>query len=1158
MDGAVGPRGPGASGGLGGGGAADPPAIRVLGPLEIGPPDRPTRVEGKLVRLLAVLIANVNEPVTVDRLCDAVWGDTRPQTFESGLRGHLSRARAVLANAQCPFSIDAQSWGDEPGYCLTIAPEQVDHARFSQLVDQSRTHPATAADLEAALRLWRGSPFGGIDLQDLQPTVFRLEERHLALIDELALLHLAEGRPLDAVALLQPQHAAHLDREATGAALARALFAAGRQIEALEACRRTMTYLREEFGVEPTSTITEAELQILTHRAEPEPDAEARWERAPDALLQRCTGPFVGRDDSLDRLDRMLAGVSDHGVAVLLVGEAGMGKTRLLAETALRCTREGARCVHVAADPVSPAPFDVGVRLLRSLQVDQPVPVCDAAHAVLTAIESHRTTVGPAEALRGLEDSLDVLVRAISARPAPLVLLLDDAQWIDSASLSIVRHLTRSGGRGLGVVMAARRGEHGPWWDEFVAQVPSSPIETIAVGPLTTGDIAEWMTRVGLDVGLATVTIAATVQRESLGVAFVVDGILQELAAAGDPVATLERLRDGLVPQGLYDPVRARIGRLDADDAQLLAVAAVMSAHPAPDEVAAVCRSLFGAGDWMIDERRCLGLVRADPTSPGDFVFEHSITRSVLQDVLSQAQQRFVHRAAAGQRRPGTTSGAVAFHLVEAIPLVDPADALAAVVVAAAEAMALFAFEEAAVLYQKALAIHRRYPQPDGDAAQIDLRTELARAMQYLGARVAALEVFTQTMYQAAELARWDELVSCALAAADFGEVLDPDDPVRRLLLAGLDLLPSGHAGRRPLAVEVIIKSTIVDGATEEVCALYDDELAGIHDDDPSALQRRRAWLHMSAGSPNAVDRRREAASLQQESVDRSGRDWLDATLFLLSAELELGRTARADRLHAGYDLAAVRSGRPGVKWLSTVAAADLAQVRGRLGQAREVADQALAFGLDHAVPDARRSHAGHLLVTTVLRGEVDEVLGSLPAELLAQSEDPVLLGAAALLLALTGDRAGAGDALAAAVWIIGRTPVSTLTPFAIGLAAEAWLTLDRPVDPTEDLLRLVRPYRGTMWRMALVGASLGPVDRHLGALVAAQGDVASGAAILEQAADLSMRADAPVWELASTVELARERGGEADRDAVRRLCARPAVREARGVVRAAEVLLGT
>jgi len=1135
---------------------ADGPAIRVLGPLEIGPVDRPTRVEGKLVRLLAVLIANINEPVTVDRLCDAVWGDERPATYESGLRGHLTRARTALADADCEFSIDARSWGDEPGYCLTVDPDQVDHARFSRLAEHSRTRPTTAADLQEALELWRGTPFAGIDLQDLQPTVFRLEERCLALTERLALLHLSEGRPHEAVSLLQDQHAAHLDRESTCAALARALFAAGRQPEALDACQRTMAYLREEFGLEPTRALTDVEMLILTQHEDQDPGEDAPWERAPDALLQRCAGPFVGRDDVLGRLRRTLAGVDDHGVSVLLVGDAGMGKTRLLAEVARLVTRDGARCLHVAVDPVSPAPFHVGTALLDSLLVDQPGPVAEAARAGLDAIASHRTTSESAVAQRVLEQRLDLLVRAIGARPTPLFLLLDDAQWIDSASLSIIRHIIRSGGRNLGVVMAARRGEHGPSWDEFVAQVPSSPIETVAVGPLAIDAIAEWMAEMGLDVGLSTMTIAATVHRESAGVAFVVDGVLHELAAANDPIGSLERLRDGLVPPGLYDPVRARIGRLDPHDARLLAVAAVMSTHPAPDDVSAVCRSLFGTGDWLIDERRCLGLVRADPTRPGDFVFEHSITRTVLQDTLSQAEQQFVHRATAGGGLGGATSAAAAFHLVEAIPLVDPAVALGAVAEAASEATAVFAFEEAAILYRKALAIHARYPQPDSAEARLDLRTELGRAMQYLGAREAALDVFADTMHQAAELGCWDKLVACALAAADFGEVLDRDDPVRRLLLAGLDLLPDDHPGRRPLAVEAIIKTTIVEGATEEVCSLFDDELAGVADGDPAAMQRRRAWLHMSAGSPNASERRSEAEVLQRASKGRTGRDWLDATLFLLSAELELGRTPRADRLHSAYDVAAVRSGRPGVKWLATVAAADFAQLRGRLGEAREHADRALAFGLDHAVPDARRSHAGHHLVTGLLDGGAAAILESSAPDAMHRSEDPVLLGAAAMLLALGGHGDAAITAAASAIWVLDRTPVSTLTPFAIGLCAEAWIQLERPADHAEALLRLVRPYHGTMWRMALVGASLGPVDRHLGSLLTATGETDRGVEALERAGELSRGAEAPVWELASAVELTHARGSAADRATVRRLVARPTVQEATAVVRAADAVL--
>src|SRR5262249_55314302 len=138
--------------------------FRILGPLEVAGPAGEVPVPGVRLRtVLAVLLTNPNEPVSADRLGEALFGeDASPSAVGNG-RVHVSRLRRAL--------------GDDPdllataqgGYRLRVRPGELDADSFAELVANARpliaTEPDRAASmLRDALALWRGRPFA--DLED--------------------------------------------------------------------------------------------------------------------------------------------------------------------------------------------------------------------------------------------------------------------------------------------------------------------------------------------------------------------------------------------------------------------------------------------------------------------------------------------------------------------------------------------------------------------------------------------------------------------------------------------------------------------------------------------------------------------------------------------------------------------------------------------------------------------------------------------------------------------------------------------------------------------------------------------------------------------------------------------------------------------------------
>ena len=147
----------------------------MLGPLEVVRAHRTLPLGGPKQRaILGMLVAHANEVVSVDRLADVLWGESRPadpasviQVYVSNLRKLLEPERPVAAPPQLLLT-------KRPGYLLRIAPERVDALCFAALAAEAHREltahdPARTADLlRQALGLWRGRPLA--DMADHLPS----------------------------------------------------------------------------------------------------------------------------------------------------------------------------------------------------------------------------------------------------------------------------------------------------------------------------------------------------------------------------------------------------------------------------------------------------------------------------------------------------------------------------------------------------------------------------------------------------------------------------------------------------------------------------------------------------------------------------------------------------------------------------------------------------------------------------------------------------------------------------------------------------------------------------------------------------------------------------------------------------------------------------
>ena len=237
----------------------------MLGPLDVVVGGEERAVPGdKLQALLARLLLERNRPVTTERLVDDLWGGEAPATARQSLHAHVARLRRLLATGD-----DGQVLGnDGRGYILTVADEQVDAERFRQLVGSARDERRDGAlgaardRYRAALALWRGRVLDGVLLDAADGERAELEGVRLAALEERIDLDIELGAAAEVVPELEQLVQQDPLRERAWAQLMLALYAGGRQADALAAyqdARRALAAL----GLEPGPRLRELQQAIL-------------------------------------------------------------------------------------------------------------------------------------------------------------------------------------------------------------------------------------------------------------------------------------------------------------------------------------------------------------------------------------------------------------------------------------------------------------------------------------------------------------------------------------------------------------------------------------------------------------------------------------------------------------------------------------------------------------------------------------------------------------------------------------------------------------------------------------------------------------------------------------------------------------------------------
>lgn len=719
--------------------------IRVLGELAVRregvaaglPASRKTRA------LLGYLVAAPG-PVSRSRLCSLLWeGPVDPR---GELRWSLSKLRALLGERATALVADGESVRLDPD-ALRLDLAVVRAATASGL------EGLAPAELAACEREFRGELLAGLEL----PDCFRFDAWLTAERETLRALRFALLERLSAHPEVEPEEALRAARswvaldplsEAAHAAVVERLIDLGRPREAqrqAETCRRI---LRQELGVEPGDLLERARhrrpaertvhLPLPASPSPPAPPSEATDPRQSDGRTPERLAPWTGRERELAAAGRLLESRARAlGPRLLLVtGDPGIGKSRLLAELAARRLPQGSEPLSARGSEAGlDRAYGVWIDLSRSL--DSTPGGGGAALAELLPMAS-RGGVGESLDRERVAEALVAQLDARARGRPPLLLLLDDLQWFDEASIALLHLvLTRSAASPLLVAAAAREGEIAP-----------------------RGALARLLATLGRDGGLARLSLeplsidetAALVRRLSPAA----DAARLARASGGHPLFAIELARSGAgADDALPPPLAALVGeRLSRLEAPARSLATWAAAIGAPSD-AALLAELSGLPPAELlaglEELERGAILRADASGEA-YELAHDLVRRAAYERIAAPRRRFLHaaiaRALAARTDPdGGAAEAIARHAALGG---EPALAAAAASAAGERALRLDAPAEARELAERGLAQLERL----GPASDLGLRLRLLRILVHATRGRPGREGLPEEIHHWVEVAR--------------------------------------------------------------------------------------------------------------------------------------------------------------------------------------------------------------------------------------------------------------------------------------------------------------------------------------------------------------------------------------------------------------------
>jgi hypothetical protein len=891
---------------------------------------------------------------------------------------------------------------------------------------------------------------------------------------------------------------------------------------------------------------------------------------APDPLTVHEPS-FVGRVAERAALDSAwrAAEAGDRRL-VLVSGDPGIGKTRLVAEAAGVAHERGAIVLFGRCDDELGIPFQPFVEALRHV-----VRATPSAHLpsrlgryggelarllpeLATRVDLSARIASDAETERyRLFDAVAGWLVALAAE-APVLFVIDDLQWATKPTLLMLRYLAQCSDLSHVCVVATYRqtdlaGEH-PLSELLADLRRAAGVSRLALPGLTEHDISELLADAAeRNPGLHDDHLAGLIHAETDGNAFFVAEVIRDLTESDKGVArsvggVLDRRPGELsIPESVREVVGRRLCRLGVQTNQVLELAAVAglqldvpvlaAAHGvAPDELLVA-----------LDDAAAAGLVRYG--SIGRHRFAHALVRTTVYEGLPLARRVRLHRRIGESiervhsHRLDEHLSDLAHHFAQATVGGDASKAVDYSTRAGDRALAQLAHDEAASYYRQAIDLLDAVEAP-ADSCRAGLFVSLAEAQARAGE-----SGHRQTIRHAAELARTlgagDRLVDAALVRSriDFGivDVEGVDDERVGLLEEALATCADRDTTTRARLLATLAGDLGSRDAARAERLSADAVAMARRLGDPAVLAYALHARFYGLADPESRDERRaviaEQAQLARQLGDPLHLFWANINGFTGALE-EIDPAAVTGHLVEGERLAAELS-QPALGWLSGTGRITWDTLTGNFEAAERLAAERLAAGQAIEQSDAFFAFATQLFTLRLLQGRVDELSDLISGVTASWSGIPGVMEPFVALLQVEGGRADEARATLAPMAAAGFTDLAHGAARLLALAASAWVTATLGERAwAQHLELLLRPNLGLAVQVGWTW--WGPVDRYVALLSGTLDRLDDADEQFAAAAELARRMGATPWLARTQIEWAellerRNRVGDSDKAAVLR-----------------------
>ena len=692
---------------------------------------------------------------------------------------------------------------------------------------------------------------------------------------------------------------------------------------------------------------------------------------------------LVGRAAELDALGRVLDEL-DRGPpgAIELVGEPGIGKTRLLSELAARAELHGHLVVSGSASELErELPFSVFVHALDEYvgsldpnlfsTLDDDVQA-ELAHVLpsLSALAAGRAVAPQHERYRSHRAVRALLEHLAQTRP--LVLVLDDFHWADSASVELLGALLRRPPAAAVLTAVALRPRQTP--ERLAATLErahrAAALTRIELGDLTPEEARELL---GERVDVAG---AAVLYQECGGNPFYLEQLARSLERPGGTKPAPEISLTGLeVPPAVAASLSEELAVL-SDGARLVLEGAAVAGDPFEPELAAAAAGASEAAAMdAVDELLELGLIRTTDV-PRRFRFRHPLVRRAVYESTSGGWRLGAHeRCAEALAARGATAAARAHHVERSA---HEGDAVAAAVLReAGESAARLAPESAARWFGAAL---RLLPETAPVQERIELLLDRAGAFAAAGHFTGSHEALLEAVAIVPEDS--SALTTVATTCAAVERQLGRYEQAHTRLVRALRNLPEPASVE---SVELLIELTLNEFYRARYEAMHDwagravraGKVLGDAALMAAALAMPALADAMAGPTDSARSHRAEAAALVDQLSDDELSRRPDAASWLAAAELYLDLYAEADA-HATRAAALARAtGRGDPLFRLYPILPRIWYVRGKLGEAAELLDGAIEAGRLLGSTPALAGNLFNRSVVAVAVGDLDLALAT-------------------------------------------------------------------------------------------------------------------------------------------------------------------------------------